>query len=316
MGRTPCCDKANVKKGPWSPEEDAKLKDFIEKYGTGGNWIALPQKAGLKRCGKSCRLRWLNYLRPNIKHGDFSEEEDGIICRLFSQIRTKWSVIAAHLPGRTDNDIKNYWNTKLKKKYLAALNNNINNNNPSSQIFPQTPTPLVDPSIQLYQDFYTTSSINMNSSSLTCIHQTLQNIWNNNIPQTLVQETENQWNRSTMQHQQYYCNHNPNSHGHCHCHGQASSESSDGNFSQITQDHNMKVAGNILNYASSSNVANTSSGGFENYHNSLMMQQQNGNTTGNINGGNCYGNMGSVNNPPLMLQSNYDDQDVSYYYYY
>lgn len=46
MGRTPCCDKANVKKGPWSPEEDAKLKDFIEKYGTGGNWIALPQKAG------------------------------------------------------------------------------------------------------------------------------------------------------------------------------------------------------------------------------------------------------------------------------
>ncbi|XP_052184738.1 transcription factor RAX2-like [Diospyros lotus] len=119
MGRAPCCDKANVKRGPWSPEEDLKLKEFIEKYGTGGNWIALPQKAGLKRCGKSCRLRWLNYLRPNIKHGEFSEEEDRIICTLFASIGSRWSIIAAQLPGRTDNDIKNYWNTKLKKKLMA-----------------------------------------------------------------------------------------------------------------------------------------------------------------------------------------------------
>ncbi|PQQ10047.1 transcription factor RAX2 [Prunus yedoensis var. nudiflora] len=121
MGRAPCCDKANVKKGPWSPEEDAKLKEYIEKYGTGGNWIALPQKAGLRRCGKSCRLRWLNYLRPNIKHGEFSDEEDRIICNLFTNIGSRWSIIAAQLPGRTDNDIKNYWNTKLKKK-LMGLN--------------------------------------------------------------------------------------------------------------------------------------------------------------------------------------------------
>ncbi|KAI5665257.1 hypothetical protein M9H77_24580 [Catharanthus roseus] len=119
MGRAPCCDKANVKKGPWSPEEDAKLKDYIEKHGTGGNWIALPLKAGLKRCGKSCRLRWLNYLRPNIKHGDFSDDEDRIICTLFSTIGSRWSIIAAQLPGRTDNDIKNYWNTKLKKKLMG-----------------------------------------------------------------------------------------------------------------------------------------------------------------------------------------------------
>ncbi|KAH7512001.1 hypothetical protein FEM48_Zijuj12G0044000 [Ziziphus jujuba var. spinosa] len=119
MGRAPCCDKANVKKGPWSPEEDAKLKEYIEKYGTGGNWIALPQKAGLRRCGKSCRLRWLNYLRPNIKHGEFTDEEDRIICTLFATIGSRWSIIAAQLPGRTDNDIKNYWNTKLKKKLMA-----------------------------------------------------------------------------------------------------------------------------------------------------------------------------------------------------
>ncbi|KAG5593924.1 hypothetical protein H5410_035156 [Solanum commersonii] len=89
MGRAPCCDKANVKKGPWSPEEDATLKAYIEENGTGNNWIALPQKIGLKRCGKSCRLRWLNYLRPNIKHGGFTEEEDNIICSLYISIGSR-----------------------------------------------------------------------------------------------------------------------------------------------------------------------------------------------------------------------------------
>lgn len=108
-----------MKKGPWSPEEDAKLKDYMEKNPTGGNWISLPQKAGLRRCGKSCRLRWLNYLRPNLKHGDFSEYEERVICTLFATIGSRWSVIAAQLPGRTDNDIKNYWNTKLKKKLMV-----------------------------------------------------------------------------------------------------------------------------------------------------------------------------------------------------
>ncbi|KAM7252620.1 hypothetical protein ACFE04_008129 [Oxalis oulophora] len=133
MGRAPCCDKANVKKGPWSPEEDAKLKAYIEQYGTGGNWIALPQKIGLKRCGKSCRLRWLNYLRPNIKHGGFSEEEDNIICSLYISIGSRWSIIAAQLPGRTDNDIKNYWNTRLKKKLLGRRkqSNNLKSQDPN-----------------------------------------------------------------------------------------------------------------------------------------------------------------------------------------
>ncbi|KAG0472002.1 hypothetical protein HPP92_016548 [Vanilla planifolia] len=124
MGKAPCCDKANVKKGPWSPEEDAKLKSYIEQHGTGGNWIALPHKIGLKRCGKSCRLRWLNYLRPNIRHGSFTEEEDQIICNLYISIGSRWSIIAAQLPGRTDNDIKNYWNTRLRKKVLGARRDN------------------------------------------------------------------------------------------------------------------------------------------------------------------------------------------------
>ncbi|KAM7529885.1 hypothetical protein LguiB_033295 [Lonicera macranthoides] len=118
MGRSPCCDKAKVKKGPWSPEEDTILKSYLHHRDHPGNWISLPQKIGLNRCGKSCRLRWLNYLRPNIKHGGFSEEEDNIIFDLYMNIGSRWSIIAAQLPGRTDNDIKNYWNTKLKKKVV------------------------------------------------------------------------------------------------------------------------------------------------------------------------------------------------------
>ncbi|KAG6533353.1 transcription factor RAX3-like [Zingiber officinale] len=137
MGRAPCCDKANVKRGPWSPEEDAALRSYIEKNGTGGNWIALPPKAGLKRCGKSCRLRWLNYLRPDIKHGGFTEEEDNIICTLYDRLGSRWSVIASQLVGRTDNDVKNYWNTKLKKKLLVARANSSS-----------TPPPVLSPPIK------------------------------------------------------------------------------------------------------------------------------------------------------------------------
>ncbi|KAI4380139.1 hypothetical protein MLD38_006362 [Melastoma candidum] len=120
MGRAPCCDKASVKRGPWSPDEDKTLCNFILTYGTGGNWITLPKKAGLKRCGKSCRLRWLNYLRPDIRHGGFTEDEDAVICGLYKEIGSRWSFIASHLQGRTDNDVKNYWNTRLKKKLLHS----------------------------------------------------------------------------------------------------------------------------------------------------------------------------------------------------
>ncbi|KAK4375948.1 hypothetical protein RND71_006625 [Anisodus tanguticus] len=153
MGRAPCCDKNNVKRGPWSPEEDAKLKEFIDKYGTVGNWIVLPQKAGLKRCGKSCRLRWLNYLRPNIKHGDFSDEEDRIICSLYASIGSRWSIIAAQLPGRTDNDIKNYWNTKLKKKLMGFIHSSSNQRIKSpNSFFP--PTTLQTRPSSLFRDSY------------------------------------------------------------------------------------------------------------------------------------------------------------------
>ncbi|XP_051135765.1 transcription factor MYB102-like [Andrographis paniculata] len=117
MGRAPCCEKNGLKKGPWTPEEDQKLVDYIHKNGY-GNWRTLPKNAGLQRCGKSCRLRWTNYLRPDIKRGRFSLEEEETIIQLHSIIGNKWSAIAARLPGRTDNEIKNFWNTHIRKKLL------------------------------------------------------------------------------------------------------------------------------------------------------------------------------------------------------
>ncbi|KAG5062774.1 hypothetical protein AAZX31_02G104700 [Glycine max] len=115
MGRSPCCEKTGLKKGPWTPEEDQKLIAFIEKHGH-GSWRALPAKAGLRRCGKSCRLRWSNYLRPDIKRGKFSLQEEQTIIQLHALLGNRWSAIASHLPKRTDNEIKNYWNTHLKKR--------------------------------------------------------------------------------------------------------------------------------------------------------------------------------------------------------
>ncbi|XP_044494520.1 transcription factor MYB92-like [Mangifera indica] len=117
MGRSPSCDESGLKKGPWTPEEDQKLVKHIQKHGH-GSWRALPKLAGLNRCGKSCRLRWTNYLRPDIKRGKFSQEEEETILNLHSVLGNKWSAIASHLPGRTDNEIKNFWNTHLKKKLI------------------------------------------------------------------------------------------------------------------------------------------------------------------------------------------------------
>ncbi|KAF8042965.1 hypothetical protein BT93_A1332 [Corymbia citriodora subsp. variegata] len=115
MGRHSCCYKQKLRKGLWSPEEDEKLLRHITEYGH-GCWSSVPKQAGLQRCGKSCRLRWINYLRPDLKRGAFSQEEEDLIIELHADLGNKWSQIAAKLPGRTDNEIKNLWNSCLKKK--------------------------------------------------------------------------------------------------------------------------------------------------------------------------------------------------------
>ncbi|GLT42920.1 hypothetical protein SLA2020_168970 [Shorea laevis] len=117
MGRSPCCEKAHTNKGAWTKEEDDRLIAYIRAHGE-GCWRSLPKAAGLLRCGKSCRLRWINYLRPDLKRGNFTEEEDEFIIKLHSLLGNKWSLIAGRLPGRTDNEIKNYWNTHIKRKLL------------------------------------------------------------------------------------------------------------------------------------------------------------------------------------------------------
>ncbi|XP_031267966.1 transcription factor MYB82-like [Pistacia vera] len=115
MGRNPCCVKEGLNRGTWTAREDKILKDYIAEHGE-GRWRNLPKRAGLKRCGKSCRLRWLNYLRPDIKRGNISPDEEELIIRLHKLLGNRWSLIAGRLPGRTDNEIKNYWNTNLAKK--------------------------------------------------------------------------------------------------------------------------------------------------------------------------------------------------------
>ncbi|KAG9130333.1 hypothetical protein Leryth_004399 [Lithospermum erythrorhizon] len=118
MGRSPCCEKAHTNKGAWTKEEDDRLISYIKAHGE-GCWRSLPKAAGLLRCGKSCRLRWINYLRPDLKRGNFTEEEDELIIKLHSLLGNKWSLIAGRLPGRTDNEIKNYWNTHIRRKLLS-----------------------------------------------------------------------------------------------------------------------------------------------------------------------------------------------------
>ncbi|KAK2993749.1 hypothetical protein RJ640_024411 [Escallonia rubra] len=147
MVRAPSFDKNGLKKGAWSEEEDEKLRAYIQRYGH-WNWRQLPKFAGLSRCGKSCRLRWKNYLQPNVKRGNYSKQEEELILKLHDGLGTKyvnvitpsdkssterWSAMGEKLPGRTDNEIKNYWHSHLKKRAELYRKMNL-----ASEKFPET----------------------------------------------------------------------------------------------------------------------------------------------------------------------------------
>ncbi|GAU36728.1 hypothetical protein TSUD_318260 [Trifolium subterraneum] len=174
MGRSPCCEKEHTNKGAWTKEEDERLINYIKLHGE-GCWRSLPKAAGLLRCGKSCRLRWINYLRPDLKRGNFTEQEDDLIINLHTLLGNKyvsgsissganfsgWSLIAAKLPGRTDNEIKNYWNTHIKRKLY------------SRGVDPQTHRPLNDSTAS------TTSNKNTIINNISIINSSSNNNNNN-----------------------------------------------------------------------------------------------------------------------------------------
>ncbi|XP_031274133.1 transcription factor MYB108-like [Pistacia vera] len=108
-------EEMDVRKGPWTVEEDSLLMNYVTIHGE-GRWNSVARCAGLKRTGKSCRLRWLNYLRPDVRRGNISLQEQLMILELHSRWGNRWSKIAQHLPGRTDNEIKNYWRTRVQKQ--------------------------------------------------------------------------------------------------------------------------------------------------------------------------------------------------------
>ncbi|ESW17844.1 hypothetical protein PHAVU_007G273400 [Phaseolus vulgaris] len=165
MVRAPCCEKMGLKKGPWTQEEDQTLISYIQKHGH-GNWRALPKLAGLLRCGKSCRLRWINYLKPDIKRGNFSSEEEDIIIKMHELLGNRWSAIAAKLPGRTDNEIKNVWHTHLKKKLLNSEPKRVSNpkikrsDSNSSTLTQSEPTSSSSPSTTSSSEFSSFSDMN------------------------------------------------------------------------------------------------------------------------------------------------------------
>ncbi|KAL3834941.1 hypothetical protein ACJIZ3_009677 [Penstemon smallii] len=180
-------ENEELKKGSWTPEEDEKLIEYMQKHGV-GSWQFVPKKAGLNRCGKSCRLRWTNYLRPDIKRGNFSLDEEQTIIHLHSILGNKWSTIATSLPGRTDNEIKNYWNTSLKKKLIR------------SGIDPNTHQPLTTQLHNFFDLNLPSNSIAMipnpnlileNLAKIQLLHNILQLLNTNPVPNLLGGSSQN-----------------------------------------------------------------------------------------------------------------------------
>ncbi|KAH8965313.1 hypothetical protein BDL97_04G112000 [Sphagnum fallax] len=110
-----------LRKGPWMPEEDEILVDYVRQFGA-RDWSSIRSKGLLPRTGKSCRLRWVNKLKPDLKRSGckFAPEEEKLVVEMQAKLGNKWAKIASCLPGRTDNDVKNFWSTR-QKRILRAL---------------------------------------------------------------------------------------------------------------------------------------------------------------------------------------------------
>ncbi|KAH0663335.1 hypothetical protein KY290_029254 [Solanum tuberosum] len=124
-----------MRKGPWTEQEDVQLVFYVKMFGD-RRWDFLAKVSGLKRSGKSCRLRWVNYLNPALKRGKMTPQEEHLVLQLHSKYGNRWSKIAGKLPGRTDNEIKNYWRTHMRKQAQdEKKNTNKASISPSSSNF-------------------------------------------------------------------------------------------------------------------------------------------------------------------------------------
>lgn len=106
-----------LKKGPWTAFEDEMLREYVMKHGE-GNWNSVQKNSGLARCGKSCRLRWANHLRPNLKKGAFSKEEEEIIVHLHAKLGNKWARMAAQVTSSTLSSLSP---TRVRARIMSLL---------------------------------------------------------------------------------------------------------------------------------------------------------------------------------------------------
>nr|XP_043609642.1 transcription factor MYB59-like [Erigeron canadensis] len=163
-------ENENLRKGPWTEHEDVQLVFYVNMFGD-RRWDFVAKVSGLKRTGKSCRLRWVNYLNPGLKRGRMTPHEEKLVLEYHSKWGNRWSRIARKLPGRTDNEIKNYWRTHMRKKaqenkkMMLSPSPSFSNSSSSSSTCTNDPTADSMPMTETKErSFYDTGGIEMVSA--------------------------------------------------------------------------------------------------------------------------------------------------------